>query len=129
MMNSKLTYRTVLAWMLLFIYFFGAARMAHPYLEYSLNYTYISEVLCVNKEKPELHCNGKCHLNKELKKAANEESGKKVTSLKLNIEIIPAEEVLLYMDRTAVASIIKYPSFPEAVHSQNPENTTPPPRG
>ena len=40
-----------------------------PYLEYTLFKDYISEFLCINQEKPELSCNGKCYLNKQLKKA------------------------------------------------------------
>jgi len=31
-----------------------------------LNIDYIIETYCVNKEKPELQCNGKCHLAKQL---------------------------------------------------------------
>jgi hypothetical protein len=34
----------------------------------AINYDYISKVLCINKDKPELKCNGKCHLMKELAK-------------------------------------------------------------
>ncbi|MGK4567138.1 hypothetical protein [Flavobacterium sp. 3HN19-14] len=45
-----------------------------PVIEYAANYDYISKVLCVNKEKPQLHCNGKCHLMKELAKAAEKET-------------------------------------------------------
>ncbi len=44
-----------------------------PVVEYALNYDYIAKVLCVNKDKPMLHCNGKCHLMKELAKAAESE--------------------------------------------------------
>ena len=40
-----------------------------PYIEYELNKKYIAEVLCENKDKPEMHCNGKCHLKKQIKKA------------------------------------------------------------
>lgn len=35
-------------------------------LYYQLNIDYIIEKYCVNKEKPELQCNGKCHLAKQL---------------------------------------------------------------
>jgi hypothetical protein len=38
-----------------------------------VNYDYIAKVLCENKAKPELKCNGKCQLMKELAKAADEE--------------------------------------------------------
>jgi hypothetical protein len=37
-------------------------------LAYELNKDFIAKNLCVNKMKPKLHCNGKCHLMKELKK-------------------------------------------------------------
>lgn len=42
-----------------------------PLAEYAANYEYISKVLCINKEKPQLKCNGKCHLMQELAKAAD----------------------------------------------------------
>ena len=42
-----------------------------PVYEYLLNYNYIANVLCVNKDKPEMHCNGKCYLMKKLSKSAN----------------------------------------------------------
>lgn len=44
-----------------------------PVAEYIINYDYISKVLCVNKEKPIMHCNGKCHLMQELAKASESE--------------------------------------------------------
>lgn len=42
-------------------------------MDYVINYEYIATQLCENKEKPELKCNGKCHLAKELAKASEEE--------------------------------------------------------
>ena len=44
-----------------------------PVIEYIVNYDYIATVLCENKEKPQMHCNGKCHLMKELAKASETE--------------------------------------------------------
>ena len=44
-----------------------------PVLEYVMNYEYISKVLCINKDKPKMQCNGKCHLMKELAKASDAE--------------------------------------------------------
>ncbi|MEZ4853117.1 hypothetical protein [Flavobacterium sp.] len=44
-----------------------------PFLEYMVNYEYIANELCENKDKPELKCNGKCHLKKELAKVSEEE--------------------------------------------------------
>lgn len=37
-------------------------RPIAPFVEYAINYDYISKVLCINKDKPALQCNGKCQL-------------------------------------------------------------------
>lgn len=39
-----------------------------PIVEYVANYDYIVKVLCENKDKPQLQCNGKCYLAKQLEK-------------------------------------------------------------
>jgi hypothetical protein len=38
-------------------------------LNFMANRTYIVEHFCENKDKPQLHCEGKCYLHKELKKS------------------------------------------------------------
>lgn len=43
-------------------------RPAIPLADYVVNYNYIKTVLCINKAKPQLMCNGKCYLRKELAK-------------------------------------------------------------
>ncbi|UOQ68840.1 hypothetical protein [Hymenobacter volaticus] len=35
-----------------------------------LNRDYVARVLCINRDKPAMHCNGKCHLAKRLRAAA-----------------------------------------------------------
>ncbi|HEX8356616.1 MAG TPA: hypothetical protein VF610_04360 [Segetibacter sp.] len=35
--------------------------------DYLLNKSYIASVLCVNKAKPKMNCNGKCYMAKQLK--------------------------------------------------------------
>jgi hypothetical protein len=44
-----------------------------PVVEYIVNYDYIAKVLCENKAKPALKCNGKCHLMKQLAKESESE--------------------------------------------------------
>lgn len=56
-----------------------------PVLEYAVNYDYIVNELCENKLKPELKCNGKCHLTKELAKAS-EGNLKNSSDKKINFE-------------------------------------------
>lgn len=43
-------------------------------LDYQVHKERITEMFCVNKAKPLLQCNGKCHLGKQLRKAADAES-------------------------------------------------------
>ena|ERR1700758_1899965 len=42
-------------------------------INYAINKDYISKNLCVNKNKPKMKCNGKCHLMKELQKEEKKE--------------------------------------------------------
>jgi hypothetical protein len=65
-----------------------------PVVDYIVNYEYISKVLCVNKAKPMMHCNGKCHLMKELAKAAETENPKS-SDKKQNM---PIQEVLFFKE-------------------------------
>jgi len=44
---------------------------------YEVNKQVITEKYCVNKDKVQLHCNGKCHLKKQLDKTGGEQSENK----------------------------------------------------
>ncbi len=37
-------------------------------VDYQANKEYIMEFLCINRDKPELHCEGHCYLQKQLQK-------------------------------------------------------------
>ncbi|MBL6446716.1 hypothetical protein JMN32_10360 [Fulvivirga sp. 29W222] len=43
------------------------------WLDYQVNKDFIAKVFCINKDKPELKCNGKCYLAKKLKKAKKQQ--------------------------------------------------------
>lgn len=45
-----------------------------PVVDYVLNYDYIVNVLCENTDKPEMECDGKCYLSKELAKEATSDT-------------------------------------------------------
>lgn len=67
-----------------------------PVLDYIVNYDYIAKVLCENKAKPELKCNGKCQLMKELAKASEAEkpiSSDKKENHKQEIEVLFINEI------------------------------------
>ena len=40
---------------------------------YEVNKEYITKIYCINKEKPELKCDGKCHMKKMIKKSEKKE--------------------------------------------------------
>lgn len=52
-----------------------------------MRYDYISKVLCINKDKPKLECNGQCHLMKQAAKNA-ESDGPISTNKKLSTQEI-----------------------------------------
>ena len=50
------------------LYLLAMLRPLLPVLEYSANKAHIVAVLCENRERPALACNGKCYLKKQLQK-------------------------------------------------------------
>lgn len=69
-----------------FLYVLAMLRPVQPYVEYILNQDYIAEFLCINKDKPKLQCNGKCHLVKQIEKQQEEEP---ISSLRISLENYP----------------------------------------
>ncbi len=43
---------------------------------YKLNQDFIAKTLCVNQDKPEMHCNGKCYLKKKISESKEKDQGK-----------------------------------------------------
>lgn len=61
------------------------------------NYDYISKELCKNKAKPELKCNGKCHLKAELAKASEENTpASQESKSNINLEILFLETLPVF---------------------------------
>ena len=59
-------------------------------VDYQLHKARITELYCVNKARPQLHCNGKCHLAKQLRKAdATEKKAPAGPFAKMKYEVLP----------------------------------------
>jgi hypothetical protein len=43
---------------------------------YNVNKDYVANVLCENKDKPELNCCGKCYVRKQIRKTEDQGTGK-----------------------------------------------------
>ena len=92
------------ATLLLIVFISNLLLPLYPFIEYELNKEYIIKVLCINKDKPENSCNGKCHLNKQLKKASENNQDKNdentvpiqnfkneifiITNTKINVQLL-----------------------------------------
>ena len=50
-------------------------------LTFKINQDYIASVFCENKDKPEMHCNGRCVLAKKLKQAEQNEEKQRAENL------------------------------------------------
>lgn len=80
---------------------------------YEINKQYVADKLCENKNKPQLNCNGKCYLKKQLKKAdANSDSNKSTTSNERMdmLECILPESfcISLLFESSLVQSLVSY---------------------
>jgi len=56
------------------LYLVAMLQPVVPLIEYYSNKEYIASVLCENRDKPALACNGKCYLEKQLKKATDQDT-------------------------------------------------------
>ena len=58
-------------------------------LNYQLNKATITARYCVNKARPQLRCNGKCHLAQQLRKAEGSDKKAPTTLAKAKFEVLP----------------------------------------
>lgn len=71
------------------LYLLAMVRPLVPIMEYYANYDYIANVLCENKDKPYLECNGKCYLEKQLNKSNHSNHDHKSTIPQIDFEKYP----------------------------------------
>jgi len=55
------------------LFAFMLIKPAIPYLDYMVRKSYIIEKFCINKDVPEMQCNGKCHLNEQIRENESSE--------------------------------------------------------
>ncbi len=75
------SYTAVILFILLTIQLFSTVIIT---ASWELNRDFITSTQCVNVSKPEIHCKGKCHLAKQLKKihSENEDNSDKQSNIK-----------------------------------------------
>lgn len=66
-------FKQVLAYVLVLTTLAANCTQLFVYAGFEINQKYIAAELCVNRNRPELHCNGKCYLMRKLKQAEQKE--------------------------------------------------------
>ncbi|MVM30816.1 hypothetical protein GO755_12310 [Spirosoma sp. HMF4905] len=79
--------RTLVLYILLFATLLPTVSQWGIIAHYQLDKDYIARVLCENRNKPQLHCDGQCYLAKQLK-AQQEKQDKETTERVQNSPVI-----------------------------------------
>jgi hypothetical protein len=92
-----------------------------PLLEYVFNYDYISEVLCINKDKPALNCNGKCYLMTKLAEESKANDTNKKTPIENAFSLVyfSAYTVDLNVASSTPAYIVLHANYMNNLYSFN----------
>ena len=72
---------------ILFVALIMLIKPLWPLAEYAVNYNYIVENLCENRDTPSLHCDGKCYLAKQLAKESEGSEKNPFEGKRFNLEI------------------------------------------
>lgn len=129
MRNIIKSYIRLIATLLLLVYVLGFFRIYLPYLEYRINYKFITTELCINQNNKEIDCNGNCYLNKQLEKAAKNDSQSQSLSQKIvdNIETINPTFGMAFVNGYITVDSNFYKII-DQILSSSLENTPPPPK-
>ena len=123
--------RKIIAIALLITFCLAESRTFWAIGDYYLNFEYISEVLCINKDIPQSSCKGKCHLRKQLKKAKEgDSSSQQVPKFEWDKRPLLAVHTSLavFSDIQPEADQSALPSYTETVTSITSSPPTPPPK-
>ena len=84
-------------------------------VNYELNKARITELYCVNKARPLLHCNGQCHLARQLRKAdGGDKKAPAEASARVKYEVLPPAAFVLAPPTPQCwrLSVCPYPTWP-----------------
>jgi len=92
--NWKLLFSILFSTLILY----NSLRVSITYIYYNVDPIGFIEELCENKDKPELQCNGKCHLKKITKTTTEEKNAP--------IQLIDFKDILLYNQKISIAYLV-----------------------
>ena len=100
-------------------------------VHFYINQAEIIELFCINKEKPQLSCDGKCHLAKQLVKVDDEKEppfSPNNTAWQLDLSYYFSDEEMNLTDPSATLNR-SWNTISEAVIHQYSSVLSPPPKG
>ena len=96
-------FRRIFCVALLMAIVFSHSSKLFVYITFKVNQDYISKELCENREVPEMNCNGKCYLAKQLQKEEKKEKEEKAP-IKQQIKI----DALCFLKKPAQNLLVLY---------------------
>lgn len=92
-------------------------------LDYELRKDYIIKNYCINKNKPELHCDGKCYLAKRIQQA-NQQDEQQATQQFIDkffsIESVTNAELFIEYQLTVIETASFYIEAQQSLHAISP---------
>lgn len=84
---------TILAFVVIAVFLLQVITKFTIVVDYALNKEYIAKTFCENKAKPKMHCNGKCHLKKQLEKQEKKEKPTNTSKEKFEIQFFLDQKI------------------------------------
>jgi len=116
------------SYLLLLVYLSVSLNFFLPVAAYKLNKNFIVDELCENKNKPEMNCDGKCYLGKQMDKQTGADSEPDNQVILSNIHELP--HILLQTNNspTNFPRVISYSTFYQITTDLITDVHTPPPK-
>lgn len=114
----KFRAKNIISFLILIVFVSHVLARFFIVADYVMNVKQITELFCVNKAKPMLHCDGKCYLAKQLKKQDNKEKPAQQSS-KEKIDYYICQHCKLDLNSTQRFSKIESINF----NYQEPQST------
>ena len=96
MKNWKIIFPILFSTLILY----NSLRVSITYIYYNLDTAGFIEAYCENKDKPALHCDGKCHLKKVIKTTDEEKNQP--------IQLTDFKDLLLYSEKVSSFHLTKF---------------------
>ena len=112
------------------LFLVGTFHYSFVTFNFQLNREYITEVFCVNKDKPQLECGGQCHFMQQmgdLKKAEEERSGDKKSTQDERPSTLFFSEISL-LSQSIPCKILSYPVVANKISDGFTQLTKAPPK-